>query len=96
MTIVNLAALAVLTAGLAMGCEPHEKAAGGERDKTRKSGGAARSPDGDQTNKDTNSKYAFVNGLKMYYEIHGSGRPLVLLHGAFEGTVDLDVRRACG
>lgn len=27
--------------------------------------------------------YASVNGLKMYYEIHGSGRPLVLLHGAF-------------
>jgi len=25
--------------------------------------------------------YAQVNGLKMYYEIHGSGRPLVLLHG---------------
>jgi pimeloyl-ACP methyl ester carboxylesterase len=23
-----------------------------------------------------------VNGLRMYYEIHGSGRPLVLLHGA--------------
>jgi pimeloyl-ACP methyl ester carboxylesterase len=22
-----------------------------------------------------------VNGLEMYYEIHGSGRPLVLLHG---------------
>jgi hypothetical protein len=28
-------------------------------------------------------KYAEVNGLKMYYEIHGSGRPRVLLHGAF-------------
>jgi pimeloyl-ACP methyl ester carboxylesterase len=27
--------------------------------------------------------YAEVNGLKMYYEVHGSGRPLVLLHGAF-------------
>lgn len=28
--------------------------------------------------------YASVNGLKMYYEIHGSGgHPLVLLHGAF-------------
>jgi pimeloyl-ACP methyl ester carboxylesterase len=27
--------------------------------------------------------YATVNGLRMYYEIHGSGRPLVLLHGAF-------------
>jgi pimeloyl-ACP methyl ester carboxylesterase len=25
--------------------------------------------------------YAPVNGLKMYYEIHGSGQPLVLLHG---------------
>lgn len=25
--------------------------------------------------------YAPVNGLNMYYEIHGSGRPLVLLHG---------------
>ena len=27
--------------------------------------------------------YAPVNGLKMYYEIHGSGQPVVLLHGAF-------------
>jgi pimeloyl-ACP methyl ester carboxylesterase len=28
--------------------------------------------------------YAPVNGLKLYYEIHGTGRqPLVLLHGAF-------------
>jgi pimeloyl-ACP methyl ester carboxylesterase len=26
--------------------------------------------------------YASVNGLEMYYEIHGTGRPLVLLHGA--------------
>ena len=27
--------------------------------------------------------YAPVNGLKMYYEVHGSGEPLVMLHGAF-------------
>ncbi|HEU4799979.1 MAG TPA: alpha/beta hydrolase [Gemmatimonadales bacterium] len=27
--------------------------------------------------------YAPVNGLHMYYEIHGSGEPVVLLHGAF-------------
>jgi pimeloyl-ACP methyl ester carboxylesterase len=27
------------------------------------------------------SGYVPVNGLKMYYEIHGSGQPLVLLHG---------------
>jgi len=29
------------------------------------------------------SGYVSVNGLKMYYEIHGKGQPLVLLHGAF-------------
>jgi pimeloyl-ACP methyl ester carboxylesterase len=27
--------------------------------------------------------YAPVNGLKMYYEVHGRGEPVVLLHGAF-------------
>lgn len=27
--------------------------------------------------------YAPVNGLEMYYEIHGTGQPLVLVHGAF-------------
>lgn len=32
-----------------------------------------------QTKKD--SGYASVNGLKMYYEIHGEGTPLVLIHG---------------
>ncbi len=26
--------------------------------------------------------YTSVNGLNMYYEIHGEGKPLVLLHGA--------------
>lgn len=26
-------------------------------------------------------QYAEVNGIKLYYEIHGSGRPLILLHG---------------
>lgn len=29
----------------------------------------------------TTGKYATVNGLKMYYEIHGKGFPLVLIHG---------------
>jgi pimeloyl-ACP methyl ester carboxylesterase len=27
------------------------------------------------------SGYAHVNGIEMYYEIHGSGYPLVLIHG---------------
>lgn len=32
--------------------------------------------------------YASVDGLEMYYEIHGTGQPLVLLHGAYT-TIDL-------
>lgn len=33
--------------------------------------------------------YAPVNGLRLYYEIHGRGRPLVLLHGGLL-TIDLN------
>jgi pimeloyl-ACP methyl ester carboxylesterase len=36
----------------------------------------------------TTNGYAPVNGLSMYYEIHGEGRPLVVLHGAFM-TIEL-------
>jgi pimeloyl-ACP methyl ester carboxylesterase len=32
--------------------------------------------------------YAPVNGLQMYYEVHGTGRPIVLLHGGLQ-TIDL-------
>jgi len=35
-----------------------------------------------KTNDGTNG-FASVNGLEIYYEIHGKGQPLVLLHGAF-------------
>src|SRR6266571_3933796 len=28
-----------------------------------------------------NGQYAEVNGINLYYEIHGSGPPLILLHG---------------
>jgi pimeloyl-ACP methyl ester carboxylesterase len=31
----------------------------------------------------TDSGYASVNGLNMYYETYGSGKPLVLLHGSY-------------
>jgi pimeloyl-ACP methyl ester carboxylesterase len=33
--------------------------------------------------------YAPVGGLQLYYEVHGSGRPLVLLHGGLM-TIDLN------
>jgi hypothetical protein len=36
-----------------------------------------------QQNKPAASGYAPVNGIKVYYEVYGEGRPLVLLHGAF-------------
>jgi pimeloyl-ACP methyl ester carboxylesterase len=32
--------------------------------------------------------YAPVNGLRLYYEIHGAGQPLVVLHGSFM-TIEL-------
>ncbi|CAA9459399.1 MAG: Hydrolase, alpha/beta fold family [uncultured Rubrobacteraceae bacterium] len=39
-------------------------------------------------NENPKGNYAEVNGLRMYYEIHGTGRPLILLHGAYM-TIDL-------
>src|SRR5690349_18129226 len=39
--------------------------------------------------KSSNSGYVPVNGLKVYYEVHGEGRPIVLLHGAFM-TIDMN------
>ena len=38
--------------------------------------------------------YAPVNGLRMYYEVHGTGRPLVLLHGGLL-TIDLSFGEIC-
>ena len=45
----------------------------------------------DEMNQDAAGSYAPVNGLNMYYEVHGNGRPpvevpLVLLHGALSAT----------
>ncbi|WP_343743556.1 alpha/beta hydrolase [Chitinophaga sp.] len=37
-------------------------------------------------NVDSYGSYANVNGLKMYYEVHGQGRPLFLLPGAVSGV----------
>lgn len=34
----------------------------------------------------TQGNYAHVHGLELYYEIHGSGAPLILLHGGFGST----------
>jgi pimeloyl-ACP methyl ester carboxylesterase len=36
-----------------------------------------------QSIKPAESGYAAVNGLQLYYEVYGTGKPLVLLHGSF-------------
>jgi pimeloyl-ACP methyl ester carboxylesterase len=36
-----------------------------------------------QQNKPTASGYAPANGIKVYYELYGEGKPLILLHGSF-------------
>ena len=49
---------------------------------------AAQGPGFAQTRTTTALKtgYAPVNGLDLYYEIHGAGEPLILLHGGFGAT----------
>jgi len=39
----------------------------------------------DNTNAASTGNYAVVNGLKMYYEVYGEGKPLLLLPGALSG-----------
>lgn len=41
-------------------------------------------------NKNAKGNYASVNGLNMYYEIHGAGRPLILLHGGVAASEMFD------
>ena len=39
--------------------------------------------------------YAPVNGLNLYYEVHGAGAPLVLLHGGFGAILAEWERYSC-
>jgi pimeloyl-ACP methyl ester carboxylesterase len=50
---------------------------------TKESSNVATLPEGNKVTLGAYGRYTEVNGLKMYYEIQGSGQPLVLLHGAF-------------
>lgn len=60
----------------ALACQPQQK----ETAST-----AATSKDTTASNgiKLTDSGYADVNGLKMYYEVYGEGKPIVLIHGSY-------------
>ena len=43
---------------------------------------------GDDTQAPKVGSHASVNGLHMYYEVHGTGKPLVLLHGGV-GAIEM-------
>jgi len=71
---INRLALAVLAAvALALGCASQGEIA------ARQTGGINENPAA--TVGPVKSGYVLVNGLNMYYEIQGAGRPLVLIHG---------------
>jgi pimeloyl-ACP methyl ester carboxylesterase len=75
-----LTVLAVFpTVALMIACEPSDKVAGVAAGQANEKG--------DEMVKDAKGSYALVNGLNMYYEVHGTGEPLVLLHGAYT-TID--------
>src|SRR5215468_532967 len=46
-------------------------------------------PSKDTTKPGSHGKYASVNGLRMYYEDHGNGQPVILLHGGIS-TIEKD------
>jgi pimeloyl-ACP methyl ester carboxylesterase len=77
----------LLTSAFPVGCTSRSELADRGTGQTNQSGDARRSQKGDQMTDDAKSGYAPVNGLKMYYEIQGVGRPLVLLHGGVT-TID--------
>lgn len=56
--------------------------------------------DGQTADAPATGEYAPVNGLDLYYEIHGSGAPLILLHGGVAASESLganltELAKAC-
>lgn len=51
--------------------------------KTKETKGQSGSAKDTSVAKASETGYANVNGLKMYYEVYGEGKPLVLLHGSY-------------
>src|SRR5690348_13473284 len=86
MLIRNMPAFVVLAALLIAGFEARETSAGRRTGEIGRSEASPPVSKGGETNRDGKGQYADVNGLRMYYEIHGTGRPLVWLHGAFGGA----------
>lgn len=78
--IIETSIALIVAIVLFVGCESH---APSNTEKEDLSKPAVKAPHENEVTTVAEGKYAAVNGLQMYYEIHGTGRPLVLLHGAF-------------
>jgi pimeloyl-ACP methyl ester carboxylesterase len=76
---------------LVAGFQLHNQSAFVTADETKRNSAALSAGNGDDESKDGKGKYAAVNGLKMYYEIHGTGKPIVVLHGAFGWATDYPI-----
>ncbi|MEI3800326.1 MULTISPECIES: alpha/beta fold hydrolase [unclassified Chitinophaga] len=72
----RIIAILLVVATIVISCQPRPK------DQENNSAGPAKTPAG-QHAKPAESGYADVNGLKMYYEVYGKGKPIVLLHGSY-------------
>src|SRR5437868_10935253 len=69
--------------GLLINCQTNSQKEGQVNSKAETNAAMPANQDNATQETSVEGKYASVGDLKMYYEIHGTGRPLVLLHGAF-------------
>lgn len=73
-----LNSLSLAIAMVVTSCQPHSPKADGQTAST-----STKDTVMNQNIKPAESDYANINGLKMYYEVYGTGKPIVLLHGSF-------------
>jgi hypothetical protein len=73
--VITSLSLAIVVA-VVVSCQPHPK--DGQNAST-----APKDTVASQNIQPAESSYADVNGLKMYYEVYGKGKPIVLLHGPY-------------
>ena len=74
--IVIQTGLLLMIVVVALACQPQQK-------ETQANGTTSKDTTGNKSIKPAESGYADVNGLKMYYEVYGEGKPIVLLHGSY-------------